>query len=114
MDPRLNCKHQVGNDIVALRATGMSFYAIAATLNKQGRTAARGGRWYAATIHHVLRELTDGAAQRCDARCQQHASLAGITTRGASPQRLSPERTLFETWNGWTRVRLNVGRPLSR
>jgi DNA invertase Pin-like site-specific DNA recombinase len=50
------------SDAVRLRiagehAEGKSLNAIAATLNAEGVPAAKGGKWYASTIRHVLRSV---------------------------------------------------------
>ncbi|KQV82210.1 hypothetical protein ASD15_09110 [Massilia sp. Root351] len=41
-------------DIDALRASGLSFNAIAAVLNRRGIPGLQGGRWYAATVRRAL------------------------------------------------------------
>jgi hypothetical protein len=40
--------------MAALRAAGVSFAMIAATLNKLGLKGPQGGRWYGATVRRAL------------------------------------------------------------
>lgn len=48
---------QVRLRIAADRAAGKSLNGIAATLNEDGVPTAKGGRWYASTIRHVLQSI---------------------------------------------------------
>lgn len=45
--------------IRALRADGVSYARVAATLTAEGRATKRGGRWAAATVHSVLNAQPD-------------------------------------------------------
>lgn len=46
-------------DILALRAQGHSYDAIAAVLNRRCLKGAAGGRWYGATVFRVVRAGAD-------------------------------------------------------
>ncbi len=48
---------ETADQIRALRAQGLSIGAIVATLNEQGVTGPRGGRWWPRTVHLALRRL---------------------------------------------------------
>ena len=72
--------------MAALRAAGVSFAAIAATLNKWGSKGPQGGRWYGATVRRVLEGRKEGGLHRCTARCRElerpciHQVLLATTT----------------------------------
>lgn len=50
----IDTENDTVNRIVSLRSTGASLRAIVATLESEGRTTKRGGRWAAETVRKVL------------------------------------------------------------
>ncbi|MES2126366.1 MAG: recombinase family protein [Pseudomonadota bacterium] len=57
--------------MATLRAEGVSFAVIAATLNKWGFKGPQGGRWYGATVRRALEGHASGEGHRCTARCRE-------------------------------------------
>jgi hypothetical protein len=50
--------------VLALRAGGRSYQAIAAELNRRQMKSALGCRWYAATVFRLVRLLSPSAGRR--------------------------------------------------
>ncbi|MES2149135.1 MAG: recombinase family protein [Pseudomonadota bacterium] len=56
--------------VALLRATGSSFNAIAAELNRRGLPGPHGGRWYGASVHRLLNGPQNSGQHRCTERCR--------------------------------------------
>jgi hypothetical protein len=92
-------------EMAALRAAGATFQAIAAALNKRGVTAPRGGRWYGATIHHILRGHGAAGLACRSAQCRCRALPARHV------QAASPDRSWHALWKAWTDVQGEAPSP---
>ena len=55
---------QVREQLLMRRRKGMSYQAIADTLNQDGMLATRGGMWYASSVRNAINALTNGEAAR--------------------------------------------------